>query len=289
MIYVFSIGVRELFFFLSNVESEQFKQFISPYINYQLLIDIQNSISSAQYGELLSQQGASFVSQTSGILLDYFGILGGALINSFIVIVVSYYLLKDGEKFVTKLSERFDVSPIVHKFISNIDSDFQTIFFGNLLNALLTASIGIFSFLLLELFFVPSPALSIKYPVLIGLLCGIGSLIPIVGMKIVYFPVALYIGFQSFRLPGVSPLYPIIFFSVSAVIVDGIPDLVLRPYISSGDLHLGLVMLSYIIGPLLFGWYGLFFGPMLLVIITHFSITIIPYLINKNRTLSEFN
>lgn len=289
LLYVLSIGVREFIYLFNNLKSNQFKEIISPYVNYQLLIDIQNSVASAQYGELLSNQGPSFISQTSGVIFDYFGLIGTFLIQSFIIVIVSYYLLKDGEQLVKKLIAKIEPSTTVKEFLIKVDSDFQTIFFGNLLNALLTSSIGIFSFLLLEMHFAPSESLTIGYPVLIGLLCGLGSLIPVIGMKIVYFPVTAYLLFKSVITADVSFSYPIFFFIVSAIIVDGIPDLVIRPYISSGDLHLGLIMLSYIIGPLLFGWYGLFLGPIIVVVLTHFCSLIIPYILNKNHTLSEFS
>lgn len=35
-------------------------------------------------------------------------------------------------------------------------------------------------------------------------------------------------------------------------------------------------MLAYIPGPLLFGWYGLFLGPLLVVLITDFAGVVVP-------------
>jgi predicted PurR-regulated permease PerM len=40
-----------------------------------------------------------------------------------------------------------------------------------------------------------------------------------------------------------------------------------------------MVMLAYIFGPLLFGWYGIFLGPMLLVLLVHFVALVLPELL----------
>jgi len=73
--------------------------------------------------------------------------------------------------------------------------------------------------------------------------------------------------------------HPIVFLAVSAVIVDTIPDLFIRPYLSGrGSLHVGLVMLGYFLGTLAFGWWGLFFGPILVVLAVHFAKSVFPWL-----------
>jgi predicted PurR-regulated permease PerM len=56
---------------------------------------------------------------------------------------------------------------------------------------------------------------------------------------------------------------------------------------------MGMVMFSYIFGPLLFGWYGLFLGPLLLVLVVGFSRTVLPAALDRLRhgqrtTLGDF-
>lgn len=99
-----------------------------------------------------------------------------------------------------------------------------------------------------------------------------------IGIKIVYVPGAIYLFVASVDDPTLV-WFPIVFVVVSFLIVDVIPDLVLRPYVSGRNLHLGMVMLAYIFGPLLFGWYGLFLGPMLLVLLVHFVALVLPELL----------
>jgi len=46
------------------------------------------------------------------------------------------------------------------------------------------------------------------------------------------------------------------------------------------SMWVGLVMFAYILGPLLFGWYGIFLGPMILVLVVHFGRIFIPELLS---------
>lgn len=43
---------------------------------------------------------------------------------------------------------------------------------------------------------------------------------------------------------------------------------------------MGSVTFSYILGPVVFGWYGLFLGPLLLVFVLHFGHTVVPALLH---------
>jgi predicted PurR-regulated permease PerM len=94
---------------------------------------------------------------------------------------------------------------------------------------------------------------------------------------LVYVPVAI----SLFAVPVMRPRpgmtwFPITFAAASFVVVDAIPDLALRPYVSGRSRHIGASMLAYILGPLLFGRYGLFLAPMLLVLVVHFVRIVMP-------------
>jgi predicted PurR-regulated permease PerM len=144
----------------------------------------------------------------------------------------------------------------------------------------MTGAIGAISFSLLN--YVAPAGLAIPYPALTGLLAGAASLIPVVGMKLVYVPVVGYLGFRAVLLGG-GYSFVFLFFAVSFVIVDSVPDFVLRPYVSGRNLHVGLVMFAYILGPLLFGWYGIFLGPMILVFVVHFARIVLPELLTDEE------
>jgi predicted PurR-regulated permease PerM len=206
-------------------------------------------------------------------------VLGVAAIHLFVMLAMAFYLLREDHRLARWFVRHFDDDRgTVRSFFVAVDRDFNSIFFGNILNAILTGTIGVISYSVLNVFAPTGGA--IPTPALVGMLAGIASLIPVVGMKLVYVPVALVLTAQS-ALSGTPGgfAFVIAFVAVSFVVVDTIPDLVLRPYVSGRSLHVGALMLAYTLGPLLFGWYGIFLMPMLLVFVVHFTRIVLPELI----------
>jgi len=220
-----------------------------------------------------------------GSLESAFGtvaVLGIAAIHLFVMLALAFYLLREDHRLARWFFHRFgDDRGVVETFFGAVDRDFNSIFFGNILNAVLTGTIAVIAYSILNVF--APDGISIPAAALVGLIAGIASLIPVVGMKLVYVPVALGLLFQSLltATPG-GVAFVIAFVVISFVVVDTIPDLVLRPYVSGRSLHVGALMLAYTLGPLLFGWYGIFLMPMLLVFVVHFARIVLPELMANN-------
>jgi hypothetical protein len=73
---------------------------------------------------------------------------------------------------------------------------------------------------------------------------------------------------------------PLVFLVASFFLVDLLPQTFLRPYLAGRTLHTGLVLFSYILGVALFGWYGLFLGPLLAVLVVHFAKLVLPEVVH---------
>ena len=208
----------------------------------------------------------------------YLSAFGNGLIHLFVVLALAFYLLRDDHKLAAWFrTELAGESTPAYAYLYEVDRNLKTIYFGNILNAIATAILAAISYNALNAF---SPAgVAVPLPTLLGLLTGVGSLVPVIGMKIVYIPVTIILAVEAFLANPALLWFPLVFAAVSLVIVDTIPDLILRPYVSGRSLHTGSVMIAYIIGPLLFGWYGLFLGPLLLVLFVHFARIILPELV----------
>ena len=204
--------------------------------------------------------------------------LGVILINLLAIVVLAFYLLRDDDRLArwvhTNLGTR---ETMFDEFLQAVDRDLSSIFFGNILNAIITGTIAVIAYSVLNVF---APAgTAIPAAALVGLLAGAASLIPIVGMKIVYVPVALYMTVRGVLTAGGESLWFVVLFAVvSVIVVDSIPDFLLRPYVSGKNIHIGSLMLAYILGPLFFGWYGLFLMPALLVVVVQFAMVVVPSL-----------
>ncbi|WP_324662454.1 AI-2E family transporter [Haloarcula sediminis] len=267
--YTLAIAAQELGRLQRTVDLGPLTDQLEPYLNVSEVVQdpqmlLQNS-DIVNAGQLVAE-GA----------LGYVPIIGTALINLFLALAVAFYLLRDGEKLGSWVRETFsDQEEFLSVYMEVVDADLGSVYFGNILNAFAIIVVATFVYIVLNVF---APAGGIPYPALLAVLAGAASLIPVVGMKLVYVPLAVGL-FARAVLEGDPLWFPVVFVVATVVFVDFIPDLVLRPYVSGRNLHVGLVMIAYVIGPLLFGWYGLFLGPLLLVVIYHFARLVLPVLI----------
>ncbi|WP_458187529.1 AI-2E family transporter [Haladaptatus sp. NG-WS-4] len=272
LVYTLAIGVQELSTVVQNTPIEALPESVRQYANVSTI---------AQHpGDFFTDgSNTKLIEQAFGETTKYVAFVGNAVLHLFVMIAIAFYLLRDDHKLSRWFHRTFgDSEGVLEAYVKRVDTDFNSIFFGNILNAFLTGTIGAISYNIIDM--VAPAGLGIPYPTILGLLTGIASLIPVVGMKLVYFPVTAVIGVEALILRDAGVLwFPVAFALVSFVVVDSIPDLVLRPYVSGRNLHVGMVMFAYIFGPLLFGWYGIFLGPMILVLVVHFVEVVLPELI----------
>ena len=270
MTAVIAVALVEFERFARGTDLAEYSERIELYLDFTEAIE--------QVSELVRTGGLEGIGVGLDVVMGSLGLMLSVIINLFIMIAVAFYLLRDDQRLSLWARGTFgDENGVFDSYLDAIDRDFTAIFFGNILNAAITGTIGAVIFSGLNL--LAPPGAEIPYPVLIGFLTGVTSLIPIVGMKLVYVPVTLYLLGAAFVTGGSALLwFPILFFVVTLFLVDIIPDLLLRPYLSGRQLHIGAVMLAYVFGPLLFGWYGLFLGPILLVLIFHFARIVLPIL-----------
>lgn len=224
------------------------------------------------------EQIVSLAGQVGGAV-DLLAEVGIFLVHVFVMVAVAFYLLRDDARIARWVKTRFgDEGGVFHAYLVAVDRDMDRIFFGNILNAVLTGTIGVIVYSALDA--VAPAGLGVPVPALVGALAGVASLVPVVGMKLVYVPVALYLAAVSAVMGFSGAWFVLAFAGVSFVVVDTIPDLVLRPYVSGRNLHVGAVMVAYTLGPLLFGWYGIFLLPVLLVLVVHFARIVLPELVD---------
>ncbi len=270
--YVVAVSVVELRELADDVDLGPLGDLVGEYPDVSTI--------AASPEQLLTDGGADAALGIATSATGFLGLFGLAALHLFVMFAVAFYLLRDDHRLSTWIATNLSDEPgVLDAYLDVVDEDLHSIFFGNILNAAITGTIGAITYSLLNL--IAPAGLSIPYAVLVGLLTGVASLIPIVGMKLVYVPVAAYLFARPFLVDLSGVLwFPVAFVVVSVVVVDLIPDLVLRPYISGRNLHVGMVMMAYVLGPLVFGWYGIFLAPLLLVLAYHFARVILPELVS---------
>lgn len=288
--YTIAIAVQEFSQFAQATDLGPYADAVEPYINVSEVVQNPQALLS-------DATGPGTIIDTLGQFVSYLGVIGTGLIHAFVMFAFAFYLLRDGPRFSEWLKNFLDHRGVLDHYFHEVDRSFHKVFYGNILNAIVTGAIGAIAFSVVD--FVAPAGLAVPYPALTGVLAGAASLIPIIGMKIVYVPMALYLAVNAGLNAG-EWWFVALFVGVAFVIVDTIPDLVVRPYVSGGGslplgpfgskkttpepdsnpgLHTGTLMFAYILGPFLFGWYGLFLAPMILVLVAHFARIVLPVII----------
>ncbi|WP_324758152.1 AI-2E family transporter [Haloarcula sp. GH36] len=289
--YTIAIALQEFDRFSQSVDLGPYENVLDPYVDVSTVVQNPQSLISGA-------ASPDAVVETLSQFMGFLGLIGTGLVHTFVMFAFAFYMLRDGSRLAEWGKDLIDHHGVLDRYAREVDRSFHRVFYGNILNAIVTGAIGAITFSLVD---VVAPAgLPVPYPALTGLLAGIASLIPIIGMKIVYIPITGYLGIQT-AFNGQEWWFVLLFFATAFLVVDTIPDLLVRPYVSSGGsisfglfgssesesdstpqpaLHTGTLMFAYIFGPFLFGWYGIFLAPMLLVLVFHFARFVLPELVN---------
>jgi len=169
--------------------------------------------------------------------------------NATIMLVIVFFLFRDGTRWVRGAAGAIPLSPMnANRLMNNISDTIVANVYGVLLVGI---GQGVLTGIALALVGIPSP-------LLLGLLAGIASVIPVVGPSLVWLPAGVYLIFTGATWKGIFLLL------WGAVAVSAV-DNVLRPWVVSGRVELHpLVLIVFILGGVsAFGFLGLFLGPVI--------------------------
>lgn len=219
--------------------------------------------------------------------------VGSGFVQLLLIVVLTYYFLVEGPDVVEWALETYDESGVLREYVRAVDPELSKTLFGNIVTVFVTAIMAVTTFMAFNLL-VPE-TIQIPFPALAGALAGLCSLIPVVGIKLVYVPITVGLGANAVLADEPELLGPLVVLAlVSAFVVDFVPDIFVRAKVSSDETHDGMLVVAYIVGPALFGFYGLFLAPIVLVATTNAVGILLPYVLSGTRpehgqrTLSGF-
>ncbi len=197
------------------------------------------------------------VSKAKISLVKTLGNIPNIMLNLAIYIVATYYFLRDGhyvKEEILKYINGFegDQKRILKSFVRGLDNSLEVLFVCYIAMA---AIIGFLSWIGYKMIGVP-------YAGLLALITAIFGFLPIVNTFIIYTLISIY-----FLYIGQIP-QAIATFSYGIIVLSLIPDLILRPYLSSklGNVHPLTILLGFFGGPMILGFKGFLLGPLILVI-----------------------
>jgi len=187
----------------------------------------------------------------------------GFFVSLIIIIFTMFFFFVDGSKMMEKIMYW---TPLSNKYDREIFKKFRDVSYSTMVSTFVTAIaqglIGAIGFMIAGL-----PAF---FP---GLLMGFFSLMPFVGSGFIWFPTGVYLLFAGQIWQGA-------FILAWGTLVVSVIDNVIRGYIIKGkaQVHPIFIVLSILGGISLFGFWGVFFGPLIISLaVTIFHIYELEY------------
>ena len=281
-VYTLNVGAVEFAKYSQSMPDDEISQYvemITDKINVSGdMSDPWATISSFGHDREFMASVMNLYNQSVGYFFSFLGFV----FNVFLVFLISFYLLKDGDKFRRSIWENIFYSQRVARvYFDEVDKALYRVFFGNILNAIVTAVLAIVVYSVFNMY---APVhLQLPYPILLAILTGVASLVPMIGVKLVWIPTVVYLAVSSFIADSLfsDAIYILVFLAAVNIVVDMIPDFALRPFVSAKGVNIGAMMLSYIFGPMVFGISGIFIGPMILILVSKYVSIVLPALKNE--------
>jgi predicted PurR-regulated permease PerM len=187
------------------------------------------------------------------------------LAEIFLILVISFFILKDWKNMLNKIVE---LLPMRKKTINRLISEFKeishTVVYAQLFVALIQgviATIGFFIF-------------GVPFPLVLGVLTAFCALIPTIGTALIWGPSALILilgGYLSHNYLVLSKGVGLLLYGL--LIISTIDNLLLATIVrAKTKVNQIVVIIGVIGGGLLFGFVGIFVGPILLpLLLTYFE------------------
>lgn len=202
----------------------------------------------------------------------------GALLLLTLSVVFAYALLAYDEElstvFATLVGGR---ETTVHAYALAVDDDLESVFFGNVLFVVIMSVVATVTYVATNL--VAPPGLAVPMVLTLGFLTGAASLIPVVVGKVVYLPLVAYLAFDAIESGG-SLIFVGGVLLVYVFVLDVLPQSFVQPYVSGRQLDTLILLFAYVLGPILFGWYGFFLMPIVFVLMLEAIRIVLPELLH---------
>ncbi|NHN49735.1 AI-2E family transporter [Halostella sp. JP-L12] len=208
-----------------------------------------------------------------------FSAVFGTLLLLSLSVTLSFFLLKNDDALSDGLRDLFGgADSTAYAYAAAVDKDLESVFFGNFLFVLSMSVVATAAYWGTN---VLSPSgLRVPMVFVLGFLTGVASLIPIVVGKVIYLPVVAYLGLQAVQGGGDHLPFVGGALAVYVLVLDLLPQTFLQPYITGRQLDVLVLMFAYLLGPILFGWYGFFFLPILFVLMLEAVRIVLPELVH---------
>jgi len=241
----------DVFEIANGFVEEHVPEMASPYAK-QLIEEVKvraSPILEAPANTLIPEVLPRLISVVSGIATGIATNLPILLAQVGVAILLTYYLLVDGGKAINNALFLMPERRIVHKFLKELNSIYNSLFNVYLITSLITGILAAIGFTLLE----------ISYPLLWGMVTAVFAFIPLIGSTTIFAPMALYYLVMQDYTRGLALLaYGLIFLNL-------VPENLIRPRLAlrGASIHPAITLLAFAAPLFVVGMKGIIIGPVL--------------------------
>ncbi|WP_266080366.1 AI-2E family transporter [Haladaptatus caseinilyticus] len=223
-------------------------------------------------------------------LLSQFGGFVGTfatqVYNLFLALVFVFFLIRDESSIADWFRRTVaDEETTTYEYLDAVDRGLNSVFFGYTLTIFVIIVVSAIIYNGFNL--ISPPRMAIPQTMLVAVATGLATLIPLVGRSIVYLTVVLYLAIIAIETNLTRLWFPILFYAFMAFVFDNVIRTYVRPYLSGRMFHTGLIMFAYLLGPPIFGWYGIFLGPLIMVIAVQFLWKVFPNILPGTSSATD--
>ncbi|KAB1190582.1 AI-2E family transporter [Haloferax sp. MBLA0076] len=197
------------------------------------------------------------------------GSVASALFNAFLSLLFAFFLLREDDRLASWFHRNIadDDSDLV-QYLRAVDEGLESVYFGYTITIFVVIVLAAIVYTLFN--FVAPSGLEIPAPVTLAVVTGLFTIVPLVGRSIVYAVVTAYLALVALQTNPSALWFPLAFLAVMELPFDNLIRIYIRPALSGRLFPMGLIVFAYLVGPPLFGWYGIFYGPFLMVVVVLF-------------------
>ena len=210
---------------------------------------------------------------SSFLVAEGWMIVGGVttfILNSVITLFTLFFLFREGRSMRRRAAA---ILPLSSEQVEKLFGGVENTIIGTVYGGLAVAAVqGALVGLALWVFGVPSP-------VLWGVIASFFALLPVVGTAAVWVPAAIY-------LLATGSWVKAVILAAWGIFIVGTIDNLLRPYLISGrvQMHTLLIFFAVFGGVNVFGFLGLFIGPVILAV----TLTLLRLLRDEGRSWNAY-
>jgi predicted PurR-regulated permease PerM len=198
-------------------------------------------------GDVMREALVKIAPVIQGALMNFVSNVPLYVTETLVAAFFTYYFLIDGRELIDRAVGLMPRRAVMTRFLMELDAIYSSFFRLLFVTAAIIAAIGAVGYFIL----------GVSYPVLLGILTGVTSLVPMVGPAVVFGPIAVYfLILQDYVRASATIIFGIVFLTI-------LPGNIILPKLAArgASIHPLVTLLAFTAPLLVVGVMGMILGP----------------------------